>query len=138
MNISKKAIAREWVLLLASLIVGFLTTWGLFYNSSHKWSYPTPRPPWERYSEKQSFDPDAYLAKKTHTATPKRFDDILDTNNVVWDSPIVFTNDLNSLIEHLTGRGYWKQVWFSILFLYLIIQILRSIIWSIRILRAKQ
>ena len=94
MNIPPKAIAREWILFLASLIIGFLTTWGLFYNSSHRWvPYHTPI---------------------------GRFDDVLD---MAIAAPPTNTNDLRSLIEHTTSKWYWMQTWLSILAPYFIVQV---------------
>lgn len=118
---TKRTIAREWILVLTSIIIGFFSTWGLFYDSSHKWSYATPKPAWKRYADIVEPSAKSSILQDADAAPSK-----------------VFTNDLGLLIEHMTSRVYWKQVWLSILFPYLIIQILRSIVWSIRILRSKQ
>ncbi len=86
---TKRIIAREWIIFIPSLILGFLIALITFDALVSKWYQYSP--------------PSA----------------------------------LTELLGHLFGRDFDLSAWMFVLAPYLILQIVRSIIWSIKTLKSK-
>jgi hypothetical protein len=148
----KRRIAREWLIFLAAIPFGFLITYGAFYlGRSTTWDNltkvnepPTEQErPWLVQNEVESHPESPYGSfMRNHFSKPKNPGDML---NDMWPVasyqyqyydyglPVSRPHRLEHPI--LNWHYYALKLWLCILSPYLAFCFLRSIIWSVNVLR---
>jgi hypothetical protein len=131
---TKQRIAREWLLSLAAITVGFCITYGFFYlgrNVTWANTYFAPAPQdnskylVREVSEPRSYD--GHLLVDCYYAKPKNPGDFF---NDLWPIKIY-----NSYVRRWVWNEEVIKLWLCILAPYFVFLFVRSIIWSMNALR---
>ena len=107
MKNSKRIIAREWIIFLSSLFIGVSLTLAGFYLREPRYSYSN---------------------KPSH----------IITNFEIPPPPAkIRLNPVDDFFICFFNRNYWLQTWLTVLSVYFVVQLVRSVLWSIKTLKTR-
>ncbi len=134
---TKQIIAREWLVFLFALLVGFALTPMVFFHSYVVLEY-TSTNKWEKYRVETGQELSDQQRAEEMESLAKIHPDSLGVIHLPKGYAFRKVSAWGAFFDNLFARRYWLETWGSILLVYLLVQSLRSIYWSIRILAQKK
>ena len=160
---TKRIIAREWIIFVVSLALGFAITLAGFYVRETRYLYRfnvldnlassiKDLPQYSQWYQYQIAENVARVLSSTDTARTNKFARalaILPQYNGWTETSLIHEvanlrrnilipiNPANDFLSCLFGY-YWLPTWLTIFSIYVLVQFVRSILWSIKTLKSKE